>query len=62
MTSFVTRCRSTRICVKVCCEFMLVHSGPVILPELGESLGTIQRRKCSRDAVWKFGLIPGSRA
>ena len=21
MTSFVTRCRSTRICVKVCCEF-----------------------------------------
>ena len=39
MTLCGKRCRSTPICVKVCCEFMLVHSGPVILPELGESLG-----------------------
>ena len=40
---------------------MLVHSGPVILPELGESLGRYTQ-KVLGDAGWKFGLTPGSRA
>src|SRR5437763_7548436 len=47
------------------CEEMLrvilVHSGPAILPELGESLGRYAQ-KVLGGAAWKFDLTLGSRA
>src|SRR2546429_8428484 len=51
MISCVKPYNSIRICVIGCCGFVLVHSGAVILPELGESLGRYAQKVLAQRGV-----------
>src|SRR5437870_3036849 len=51
MTLCGKRCHSIPICVKICCELCSCIPGPVILPELGDSLGRYTQKALARRGV-----------
>src|SRR5256885_15791618 len=51
MTLCGKRCHSIPICVKICCELCSCIPGPVILPELVESLGRYTQKVLARRGV-----------